>query len=44
MTIGWALECAEKGLLQEEGLRFGNAEKLLSLLEQLGAEMEALVI
>ncbi|HMC65935.1 MAG TPA: aldehyde ferredoxin oxidoreductase family protein [Gemmataceae bacterium] len=35
-TIAFAMECAEKGLLQEEGLRFGNAEKLLSLLEQIG--------
>jgi aldehyde:ferredoxin oxidoreductase len=29
------MECAEKGLLQEEGLRFGNADMLLSLLERI---------
>lgn len=32
-TIAFAMECAEKGLLQSEGLRFGNAEALLALLE-----------
>jgi aldehyde:ferredoxin oxidoreductase len=30
------MECAEKGLLREPGLRFGNAQKLLELLEQIG--------
>ncbi len=32
-TIAFAMECAEKGLLREEGLRFGNADVVLSLLE-----------
>jgi aldehyde:ferredoxin oxidoreductase len=31
-TVAFAMECAEKGLLREEGLRFGNADVLLSLL------------
>ena len=34
-TIAFAMECAEKGLLAENGLRFGNAEALLSLLERI---------
>src|SRR5207249_6641998 len=25
-TVAFAMECAEKGLLREEGLRFGNAD------------------
>jgi aldehyde:ferredoxin oxidoreductase len=35
-TIAFAMECAEKGLLHEEGLRFGNAGKVISLLNQIG--------
>jgi aldehyde:ferredoxin oxidoreductase len=35
-SIAFAMECAEKGLLREEGLRFGNADKVLSLLGQIG--------
>src|SRR5262249_18344913 len=35
-TIAFAMECAEKGLLDGEGLRFGNAERMLSLVEQIG--------
>jgi aldehyde:ferredoxin oxidoreductase len=31
-TIAFAMECAEKGLLREPGLRFGNADMMLSLL------------
>jgi aldehyde:ferredoxin oxidoreductase len=31
-TVAFAMECAEKGLLREEGLRFGNAEVVLSML------------
>jgi aldehyde:ferredoxin oxidoreductase len=31
-TVAFAMECAEKGLLREEGLRFGNADIVLSLL------------
>jgi aldehyde:ferredoxin oxidoreductase len=34
-TIAFAMECAEKGLLHEPGLGFGNAEILLSLLERI---------
>jgi aldehyde:ferredoxin oxidoreductase len=33
-TVAFAMECAEKGLLREEGLRFGNAGVVLSLLEK----------
>jgi aldehyde:ferredoxin oxidoreductase len=33
-TVAFAMECAEKGLLREEGLRFGNADIVLSLLER----------
>src|SRR5205807_3535984 len=35
-TVAFAMECAEKGLIREEGLRFGNADKVLALLEQIG--------
>jgi aldehyde:ferredoxin oxidoreductase len=35
-SIAFAMECAERGLLQEDGLRFGNAAKMLSLLAQIG--------
>src|SRR5207249_1622670 len=31
-TIAFAMECAERGLLREEGLRFGNADAILDLL------------
>jgi aldehyde:ferredoxin oxidoreductase len=31
-TVAFAMECAEKGLLREPGLRFGNAAALLALL------------
>jgi aldehyde:ferredoxin oxidoreductase len=34
-TIAFAMECAEKGLLDEPGLRFGNADMLLSLLSRI---------
>jgi aldehyde:ferredoxin oxidoreductase len=33
-TIAFAMECAEKGLLSEPGLRFGDGEILLKLLKQ----------
>jgi aldehyde:ferredoxin oxidoreductase len=32
-TIAFAMECGEKGLLKANGLRFGNAEEMLSLVE-----------
>jgi aldehyde:ferredoxin oxidoreductase len=35
-SIGFAMECAERGLLDEPALRFGNGEKLLAMLEQIG--------
>src|SRR5262249_29140238 len=31
-TVAFAMECAEKGLLTEPGLRFGNADLVQSLL------------
>jgi aldehyde:ferredoxin oxidoreductase len=34
-SIAFAMECAERGLLNEEGLRFGNANKMMALLEQI---------
>src|SRR5262249_25959933 len=34
-TIAFAMECAEKGLLSEPGLRFGNSDMLMSLLERI---------
>ncbi len=34
-TIAFAMECAERGLLHEEGLRFGNSDMVLSLLERI---------
>jgi aldehyde:ferredoxin oxidoreductase len=30
------MECAERGLIREPGLRFGNAPKMLELIEQIG--------
>ncbi len=34
-TVAFAMECAERGLLNEPGLRFGSADALLTLLEQI---------
>jgi aldehyde:ferredoxin oxidoreductase len=34
-TIAFAMECGERGLLHEEGLQFGNADMVLSLLEKI---------
>jgi aldehyde:ferredoxin oxidoreductase len=34
-TIAFAMECGERGLLREHGLRFGNDDMLLSLLERI---------
>jgi aldehyde:ferredoxin oxidoreductase len=31
-TIAFAMECAERGMLHEDGLRFGNSDIVLSLL------------
>jgi aldehyde:ferredoxin oxidoreductase len=40
-TVAFAMECAEKGLLQEPGLHFGNGDMLLSLLKRI-ADREGL--
>ena len=34
-SIAFAMECAERGLLPEADLHFGNGEKMLALLEQI---------
>src|SRR5437660_8057816 len=34
-TIAFAMECAERGLLREPGLRFGNADVVPSLLQRI---------
>jgi len=34
-TIAFAMECAEKGLLHEPDLCFGNTEKVIALLQQI---------
>ena len=34
-TVAFAMECAEKGLLHEPGLRFGNSDMVLSLIERI---------
>jgi aldehyde:ferredoxin oxidoreductase len=34
-TIAFAMECAEKGLIAQPGLRFGDADAMLSLLDQI---------
>ncbi|MGH9676685.1 MAG: aldehyde ferredoxin oxidoreductase family protein, partial [Candidatus Acidiferrum sp.] len=36
-TIAFAMECSERGLLDADGLRFGDGDKMLSLLSQIGA-------
>jgi aldehyde:ferredoxin oxidoreductase len=35
-TVAFAMECAEKGLLEAPGLRFGDGRALLDLLERIG--------
>ncbi|HXG09969.1 MAG TPA: aldehyde ferredoxin oxidoreductase family protein [Gemmataceae bacterium] len=34
-TIAFAMECAERGLLSEPGLRFGNSDMVLSLIHRI---------
>ena len=34
-TVAFAMECAERGLLNEDGLRFGNGDMLLSLVPRI---------
>ena len=36
-TIAWAMECAERGLIDAPWLRFGDASALLKALDQIGA-------
>src|SRR3954468_17089871 len=36
-TIAWAMECAEKGLIDAPWLRFGDADALLRALDEIGA-------
>jgi aldehyde:ferredoxin oxidoreductase len=36
-TIAWAMECAERGLIDAPWLRFGDADALLKALDQIGA-------
>jgi aldehyde:ferredoxin oxidoreductase len=37
-TIAWAMECAERGLIDAPWLRFGDAGALLRALEEIGAK------
>jgi len=36
-TIAWAMECAERGLIDAPWLRFGDGDALLRLLDEIGA-------
>src|SRR5215211_771432 len=36
-TIAWAMECAERGLIDAEWLRFGDSDALLRAIDGLGA-------
>ena len=36
-TIAWAMECAERGLIDAPWLRFGDGDALLRALEEIGA-------
>jgi aldehyde:ferredoxin oxidoreductase len=36
-TIAWAMECAERGLIDAPWLRFGDAEALIRALDEIGA-------
>jgi len=36
-TISWAMECAEKGLIDAPWLRFGDSQALLRAIEEIGA-------
>jgi aldehyde:ferredoxin oxidoreductase len=36
-TIAWAMECVERGLIDEPWLRFGDADALLRVLDLIGA-------
>ncbi len=41
-TVAFAMECAQRGLLAADGLRFGNAAMLLSLLPRIARRADAL--
>jgi aldehyde:ferredoxin oxidoreductase len=41
-TVAFAMECGERGLLPDEGLRFGNGELLLSLLPRIARRSDRL--
>jgi aldehyde:ferredoxin oxidoreductase len=41
-TLAFAMECAERGLLDGEGLRFGSGEQVLSLLPRIARREGAL--
>jgi aldehyde:ferredoxin oxidoreductase len=36
-TIAWAMECAEKGLIDAPWLRFGDSEAMLRAIDEIGA-------
>ena len=36
-TIAWAMECAERGMIDAPWLRFGDADALLRILDEIGA-------
>ena len=40
-TIAWAMECAERGLIDAPWLRFGDAGALLRALDEIGARQRA---
>ena len=40
-TIAWAMECAERGLIDAPWLRFGDADALLRALEEIGERRRA---
>ena len=37
-TVAWAMECAERGLIDAPWLRFGDAQALLRALDEIGAK------
>ncbi|GDY07253.1 tungsten-containing oxidoreductase [Planctomycetia bacterium] len=41
-TVAFAMECSEKGLLDADGLRFGDSEALLSLLPRIARREDSL--
>jgi aldehyde:ferredoxin oxidoreductase len=41
-TIAWAMECAQRGLIDAPWLRFGDADALLRALDEIGARTTAL--